>query len=78
MSEKFKAGLALTAFLALVTGLQLAVGYGFYLALEPDGRQNFAAMLAGQRELLLELGLLELGLFGIAFYVSARRRLAAG
>ena len=70
MSEKFKVGLALTAFLTLVTGLQLAVGYGFYLGLEPDNRQSFAAMLAGQRELLLELGLLELGLFGIAFVVA--------
>ncbi len=70
MHEKFKAGLVLTAFLALVTGLQLAVGYAFYSALESDDRQDFAAMLIGQRELLLELGLLELGLFGIAFIVA--------
>lgn len=84
MSEKFKAGLALTTFLALVTGLQLAVGYGFYYALEPADRQSFAALLAGQRELLLELGLLELGLFGIAFalayqvYVKGSLKIAEG
>ncbi len=84
MNEKFRAGIALIAFLALVASLQLAVGYAFYSALEPDDRQGFAVLLAGQRELLLELGALELGLFGIAFvlayqvYVNGSLKIAEG
>jgi len=84
MNEKFKAGIALIGFLALAASLQVGVGYGFYHALEPDDRQDFAAMLVGQWELLLELAVLELGLFGIAFalayqvYVKGLLKIAEG
>jgi len=84
MNEKFKAGIALIGFLALAASLQVVVGYGFYHALEPDDRQDFAAMLVGQWELLLELAVLELGLFGIAFalayqvYVKGLLKIAEG
>ena len=84
MNEKFKAGIALTGFLALAASLQFALGYGFYRALELDQRRNFAALLAGQQELLLELAVLELGLFGIVFalayqvYVKGLRKIAEG
>ena len=70
MHEKLKFVLALTAFLALVAGLELVAGYAAYYVLEPENQQRLAAMLAPRVELLAELGMLRLAILGIAFAVA--------
>ncbi|MDS4042678.1 MAG: exonuclease domain-containing protein [Candidatus Competibacter sp.] len=84
MNDTLRLVLALIAFLALVTGLELVAGYAFYYVLEPDDKPRLIEMLAPRAELLAEIGLLLLMILGIAFaaawqiYVKGPLKIAEG
>ena len=70
MNETIKILVALLVFLFLIAGLELAAGYAVYYDLEPEQRQQFSALLATRRVLLIELGVLRLTILGIAFFIA--------
>ena len=84
MNEKLKVVLALTAFLALVAGLEFVAGYAVYYVLEPENQQRLVATLSPHTELLAELGVLRLAILGVAFaavyqlYVKGPLKIAEG
>ncbi|MFO1422361.1 MAG: exonuclease domain-containing protein [Candidatus Competibacteraceae bacterium] len=67
MNETLKFLLALSAFLALVAGLELVAGGAVYHVLGPENQQRLVAALSPHAELLVELGVLRLAVLGIAF-----------
>lgn len=64
---------ALGGFLILVVGLELAAGYGLYLALQKEHQQNFLALLFIELELLIELKFLALAILSIIFIIIWQR-----
>ncbi len=77
MNEKLKTLLTLIAFPTLAAALLLASGYALYYDLEPDNRQRFAALLASRRQLLAEMGVLNLAIIGVAFALIWQRYVKA-
>ena len=77
MNERLKTLLILIAFPTLAATLLLASGYAFYYDLEPDNRQRFAALLASRRQLLAEMGVLNLAIIGVAFALIWQRHVKA-
>ena len=84
MNETLKFFLALSAFLALVAGLELAAGGAIYHVLGLENQQRLVAALSPHAELLAELGVLRLAILGIAFalayqlYVKGPLKIAEG
>lgn len=70
MHAKWRFVLALAVFLALVVGLELLAAYAVYLALEPAAQQALRSILLPETALIAELGLLRLGLLGVAFAMA--------
>lgn len=77
MNEKLKTLLTLIAFPTLAAALLLASGYAFYYDLEPHNRQYIAAILASRRQLLAEMGVLNLAIIGVAFALIWQRYVKA-
>lgn len=73
MNEMLKITVTLIAFLALAAGLELIAHYAVYSELESEEKQRLAALLSPRTELLIELGVLRLMIFGAAFVVIYRR-----
>ncbi len=84
MNETLKILLALTAFLGLVAGLELAAGTAICYVLDPSDRQRLAEILSPHTELLAELGVLCLAILGVVFavvyqlYVKGPLKIAEG
>ncbi|MER2558987.1 MAG: exonuclease domain-containing protein [Candidatus Competibacter denitrificans] len=84
MRDNLRFLLVLSIFLTLVAVLLIVGGYGVFHALEPDQQRALVSILAPHGELIAEIGLLVLGILGIAFtmayqvYVKGALKVAEG